>query len=63
MPKNFIPTLILTSWGAGIVIYGFSHGIAGGSYGGGQMAAIVFGAVLCFVGVRQLVRMFSTSSG
>jgi hypothetical protein len=63
MPKNFIPTLILTIWGAAIVLYGLSHGVQGGSYGGGQMMAILVGAALCVVGVRQLVRMFRATDG
>jgi hypothetical protein len=63
MPKNFIPTLILTIWGAAIVLYGLSHGGQGGSYGSGQAMALVVGAVLCFVGVRQLVRMFRATDG
>jgi hypothetical protein len=63
MPKNFIPTLLLTLWGAAIVIYGLSHTVSGGAYGGGQVAALIFGAVLCFVGGRQLVRMFSVTDG
>jgi hypothetical protein len=63
MPKNFIPTLILTIWGAAIVLYGLSHGVRGGGYGAGQLMALVFGAVLCFAGGRQLVRMFRPTDG
>lgn len=59
--RNLIIAIILTVWGAGIVLRGlFGDGVAGdGAYGAGQTAAFLIGFVMFGAGVRFLVKHFS----
>ena len=44
-------------WGAGIVVYGlFIQERAGGAYGAGQIAGVVFGAVMLIAGLAYLIK-------
>jgi hypothetical protein len=56
--RNLVLAIILTIWGAGIVLRGlFGDGLSGGgSYGTGQFAAFLFGFVMVGAGVRFLVK-------
>jgi hypothetical protein len=59
---RLILAIIITIWGAGIVLRGvLGSGLDGsGAYGGGQLFAFVFGAVMVFAGVRHVVKHFAT---
>jgi len=59
---RLILAILITLWGAGIVLRGLlGEGLDGsGSYGGGQMVAFALGAVMVFAGLRHVVRHFAT---
>jgi C4-dicarboxylate transporter len=42
-------------WGVAIVIYGVAS-LSGGTYGGGQAAAMAFGVILVALGTRALIK-------
>jgi hypothetical protein len=58
---RLILAIVITVWGAGIVLRGLlGEGLDGsGAYGGGQMAAFLFGFVMFGAGLRHVVRHFS----
>jgi hypothetical protein len=58
---RLILAIVITLWGAGIVLRGLlGDGLAGsGAYGGGQMAAFIFGFVMVGAGVRHIVKHLS----
>ena len=60
--RNLILPILITVWGAGIVLRGLlGDGLAGdGAYGAGQMAGLLIGFVMLGLGVRHLIRHFST---
>jgi hypothetical protein len=54
--RQLILGIIGALWGGAIVISGLASGVSGGAYGGGQVAAIVFGFVFLLVGGRAIVK-------
>jgi hypothetical protein len=58
---RLILAIVITIWGAGIVLRGLlGDGVSGsGAYGGGQMVAFIFGFVMVGAGVRHIVKHFS----
>jgi hypothetical protein len=58
---RLILAIVIMIWGAGIVLRGLlGDGISGsGAFGGGQMAAFLFGFVMFAAGARHVVRHFS----
>jgi hypothetical protein len=55
--RNRIMGGIGVVWGGGVVLYGlFGQDRAGGAYGAGQMAAIVFGACMLIAGLYYLIK-------
>jgi hypothetical protein len=58
---RLILAIVITIWGAGIVLRGLlGDGISGsGAYGAGQMGAFIFGFVMLGAGVRFMVGYFS----
>lgn len=58
---RLILAIVITLWGAGIVLRGLlGDGLAGsGAYGGGQMAAFIFGFVMVGAGMRHIVKHLS----
>lgn len=57
---RLVLAIVITLWGAGIVLRGLlGAGLDGsGAHGGGQMAAFLFGFVMVGAGLRHLVRHF-----
>ncbi len=55
---RLILAIVITVWGAGIVLRGLlGDGVSGsGAFGGGQTAAFVFGFAMVAAGVRELVK-------
>jgi peptidoglycan/LPS O-acetylase OafA/YrhL len=59
--RKLLP-LIAVVWGGAVVVYGISKGLSSsGSYAGGQVAALLFGVALVFVGVRSLTKRSGNS--
>jgi hypothetical protein len=58
---RLILAIVITVWGAGIVLRGLlGDGLSGsGAYGGGQTAAFLFGFVMFGAGLRHIVRHVS----
>ena len=59
--RNLILAIVITIWGAGIILRGlFADGLAaGGSYGAGQTAAFLFAFAMVFAGVRGILKHYS----
>ncbi len=53
--RRYLP-FIAIAWGAAILLFGVIKGISGGSYGAGQLVAVLFGVALVVAGVRALRR-------
>lgn len=52
--RRFLP-FIAVVWGAAILAFGIIKGISGsGSYGAGQITALLFGVALVLAGIREL---------
>lgn len=51
--RRYLP-FIAVLWGAAILLFGIIKGISGGSYGAGQLVALLFGVALVVAGVREL---------
>jgi hypothetical protein len=60
---RLILAIVITVWGAGIVLRGLlGDGLSGsGAYGGGQMFALLLGFVMFGAGLRHVVRHFSSA--
>ena len=58
---RLILAILITIWGAGIVLRGLlGSGLDGsGAYGGGQMFAFILGFVMVGAGARQIVKHLS----
>jgi hypothetical protein len=58
---KLILALVVTVWGAGIVLRGLlGDGVDGtGAYGAGQIAAFLFGGLMVVAGIRHIARHFA----
>jgi hypothetical protein len=61
--RNLVIAIIVTVWGAGIVISGLlrDHPDTSTAYGTGQMLGFLFGFVMLGAGVRALIKHFGAT--
>ena len=59
--RRFLPYIAVV-WAAAILLFGIIKGVSGsGSYGAGQVAALLFGFALVLAGVRELTKRSAAS--